>query len=301
MRRYLILAALVTLGYSTGAFAQGGGAGFGGGGGGLGGGGGGFGGGGGSSFGGGGGLGGGSSFGGGGGLGGGSSFGGGGLGGGGLSGGGTGFSGGGTGFAGGGGMTTGGRGGIGGGAGGVTISPANAFANWYASPMYYGRPGSTSTTMGAPGQPLRGAGFGSPTLNVTTTGAAGRTGLTTGLTGIGGRTGTAAIGGRGMTGGLGGLGGGFGGANAMPEVSYAATIRFAPPPVAITTVRTDLQALLNRSSALSRPGSIRVEADGNVIVLRGRVADEDEKRLVEGMVRLEPGVHEVRNELDVGP
>jgi len=44
-----------------------------------------------------------------------------------------------------------------------------------------------------------------------------------------------------------------------------------------------------------------VEAQGEVIVLRGRVADEDERRLVEGMVRLEPGVHEVRNELEIGP
>ena len=98
-----------------------------------------------------------------------------------------------------------------------------------------------------------------------------------------------------MTGGIGG------GTGQMPEVSYAATVRFAAPPVEVTVVRADLQGLLNRSSALSRPGSVRVEADGNAIVLRGRVADEDEQRLVEGMVRLEPGVHEVRNELEIGP
>ena len=44
-----------------------------------------------------------------------------------------------------------------------------------------------------------------------------------------------------------------------------------------------------------------MEAAGNVIVLRGKVASEDERRLVEGMVRLEPGVHDVQNDLEVGP
>jgi osmotically-inducible protein OsmY len=33
------------------------------------------------------------------------------------------------------------------------------------------------------------------------------------------------------------------------------------------------------------------------VILRGRVADDDERRLAEGMVRMEPGVREVRNEL----
>ena len=66
-------------------------------------------------------------------------------------------------------------------------------------------------------------------------------------------------------------------------------------------LRVDLQAMVSRSSAIRTPANVRVEADGNVIVLRGRVADEDEKRLVEGMVRLEPGVREVRNELEIGP
>ena len=303
MRRHLILAAALTLGFSAGAFAQGfgtggGGGGFGGGGGGFGGGGSSFGGGG-SSFGGGG-----SSFGGGGLSGGGSSFGGGGGGfsGGGMSGGGAGFSGGGAGFSGGGvtGARTGAMGGRGmaGGTGGFQVDPSNFLARTFANPMYVGRPASTNTSLGEAGMRLTGQGFGQPSFGTSTTRV-----TTTGLggTGLGGRTGTAALGGRGMAGGLGGMRGGLGGANQMPEASYAATIRFAPPPVAVTTIRTDLQGLLNRSSALSRPGTVRVEAEGEVIVLRGRVADEDEKRLVEGMVRLEPGVREVRNELEVGP
>ena len=278
MRRHLFLAAALTLGFSAGAFAQGGFGQTGGGGGGFGqtggGGGGGFGqGGGGGGFGQGGGGGG---FG----QGGGSTLGGGGN----L---------GGAGATGGRGGAAGGRG-VGGGAGGFQVDQSNAFARTFANPMYVGRPASTNYSLGEPGMRLQGQGFGQPSFGTTVTRV-----TTTGIggTGLGGRAGTAAIGGRGMAGGV----GGFGGAGQMPAASYAAIIRFAPPPVAVTTIRTDLQGLLNRSSALSRPGGIRVEADGEVIVLRGRVADEDEKRLVEGMVRLEPGVREVRNEREIGP
>jgi hypothetical protein len=142
---------------------------------------------------------------------------------------------------------------------------------------------------------LQGQGFGQPSFGSVTIASASTTGL-------GGRTGTAGIASRGMTGGLGGLGGLSGGAGQMPMVSYAATVRFSPaPPVVPAAVRADLQAMIGRTSALSRPAGVRVEADGNVIVLRGRVADEDEKRLVEGMIRLEPGIREVRNELEIGP
>lgn len=296
MRRFLYLTAVaLTVGLPAGAFAQGGGgSGFSGGGGsgGFGASGGGGGGSGGS------GLGGGSGFSGGGGsgLGGGSGFSG---GGGGLSGGGAGFSGGGgMGFSGGGGTTVGGgaRGGGRGIAGGGGVSAANAFATWYGNPLYWGRPGSTNYSFGPTNQALVGAGFGVPTLTVTTTGG----GLNRAGSALGGRTGTAGVN-RGLGGGVGGLGGGLGGSNAMPEVSYAATLRFAPPPVVTPVLRADLQTIVSRTSAIRTPANVRVEADGDVIVLRGRVADEDEKRLVEGLVRLEPGVREVRNELEIGP
>jgi osmotically-inducible protein OsmY len=57
--------------------------------------------------------------------------------------------------------------------------------------------------------------------------------------------------------------------------------------------------MLARSPSIRQPSAITVEVVGTTAVLRGRVSDEDEKRLVEGMVALEPGVHEVRNELQV--
>jgi BON domain len=288
MRRFLYLTAIaLSLGLSADAFAQGGGGS--GGGMSLGGGGSSFGGGG-TSLGGGGGLsGGGTSLGGGGGLiGGGSSLGGGST----FSGGGTTFSGGGTTFGGGGMSYGGGAGGgrgVAGGSGAFQISPTNPFSGTFGNPMYYGRPGSTNVSMGAGGTQLKGSGFGQPSFGTVSTAS--------GTTGIAGRTGTATVNNRGLTGGYGGLGG----ANSTPQVSYTAQVGFRAPPVVAPTIRLDLQAMVGRSSALRVPGNVRVEAAGDVIVLRGKVADEDEKRLVEGMVRLEPGVHEVRNELEIGP
>jgi BON domain len=284
MRRFLYLTAVtLSIGIPASVFAQGGGGGFGGGG---------MGGGGGLSS--GGGLsGGGSSISGGGLSGSGSSF----SGGGGLSGSGSSFSGSGTTTFGGGsgGTSFGGGGGGGGGGRGASgsssfqVSPTNPFAGTFASPLYYGRPGSTTQSMGSGGQQLKGSGFGQPSFGTVTT--------TTGTTGAAGRTGTAGISNnRGLTGGVGGMN-----SSATPQVSYTAMVRFAPAPVISPTFRADLQGVIGRSSAIRVPGNVRVEAVGDTIVLRGKVADEDERRLAEGLIWLEPGVNNVRNELEVGP
>jgi len=58
-----------------------------------------------------------------------------------------------------------------------------------------------------------------------------------------------------------------------------------------------LQGQLNRSSMWKAPPSITVEVIDGLVVLRGRVADPDDRRMAEAMVRLTPGVREVRNEL----
>ncbi len=66
-------------------------------------------------------------------------------------------------------------------------------------------------------------------------------------------------------------------------------------------VQGNLQAMLGQtltqSSDLDRRDNIQVVMDGPAVVLRGRVADDDESRLVENMVKLTPGVNQVRNEL----
>ena len=81
--------------------------------------------------------------------------------------------------------------------------------------------------------------------------------------------------------------------------AYAATIKIKdlPPPPSAAQVQNDLQTMFARSSDLDRRDSVRVVMDGPVVVLQGQVADDDERRLVENMVRLTPGVHDVRNEV----
>lgn len=177
--------------------------------------------------------------------------------------------------------------------------------------------GATSTGFGG----TTGTGFGGTTG--TGFGAAGRTGATGfgGATGgFGGATGgfggaaggfggtTGGFGGTGRAGGLGGRVTGVGGFGATGQtgglvaaapraISYTATVRFATAPVPQAEFQTNVRDVVVRSSMLSNPAGVQVATEGRVVVLTGAVKDEDEARLVEGMVRLTPGVQDVRNEL----
>jgi hypothetical protein len=63
--------------------------------------------------------------------------------------------------------------------------------------------------------------------------------------------------------------------------------------------RPDLQNVLALSSRLSSRDTIQVGMVGPVVVLRGTVLNEHDRRLAENLIRLSPGVHEVRNELAI--
>ncbi len=71
----------------------------------------------------------------------------------------------------------------------------------------------------------------------------------------------------------------------------------APVQSGTLRARSDLQNVIARSSSLPSKRTIRVQMDGNVVVLQGTVQDEHERRLAEALLRLTPGVHELRNEL----
>jgi hypothetical protein len=188
-----------------------------------------------------------------------------------------------------GGTTTTGRTGAGGRAtgGSVQISSTNFLANSYANPMYPGRPGSTNISPAA-------GGFGQPSFGATTTGGtatAGRT--TTGQTGRLGQT-------TGRLGGTATVGSNYGTVTSYGvAITFATDIRFPAPPIQSPQLQANLQQLITRAPFLSQPNSVRIEVQGTTVVLRGRVADDDERRLIEGMVRMEPGVREVRNELTI--
>jgi hypothetical protein len=83
----------------------------------------------------------------------------------------------------------------------------------------------------------------------------------------------------------------------LPAYATTLKIKDMPPPETPAEVRTDLQVMLAQSGQLDVKDAVRVLMDGPTVVLQGQVADVDERRLVENMVRLTPGVNTVRNEL----
>jgi len=173
----------------------------------------------------------------------------------------------------------GGRTGVGGGtSSGTTFTPSTTgiFAAYYSNPLYPGRPGSTNLSNKTVG------GFGQPSFGTTTT-----TQRTTGQTG---RTGTATVGNRNQN---------SGNQSNITPITYAMDVKFQAPPIVPAQLQTDLLGLVSRTTAIRQPGNVRIEVAGTTVILRGRVADDEERRTVEGMVRMEPGVREVRNELTI--
>ena len=87
--------------------------------------------------------------------------------------------------------------------------------------------------------------------------------------------------------------------NEAPPVRVRLNVAFdypqAPPPALATTVRTRLDPILARRSVASP--DVGVVSD--TVVLRGTVASDNERRLIERLVSLEPGVAAVENQLTV--
>jgi hypothetical protein len=102
----------------------------------------------------------------------------------------------------------------------------------------------------------------------------------------------------------GGMGGGAYGAGTTSSTGeapkYVAVADFGARPSISSRIQVDAQRVLANSTALTKAGSIQVSVDGGVLVLKGRVASEHDRTLAEGIVRLSPGVYDVRNELQIG-
>jgi hypothetical protein len=171
------------------------------------------------------------------------------------------------------------------------VSRMNPFASYFANPMAAGLPNNTGRAA-AFGQPLYGTttgttGYGTGGLNSMMSGRLGTTGLGGGLA-------TPSVG---MVGG-GGMGLGMSSTAGNGRApTYTATVDFNFPVVTSGTLITELQGVLDRSSTLSPGRRIQVVTQGPFVVLRGTVANEHDRTLAENLVRLTPGVHEVRNEL----
>jgi hypothetical protein len=206
-----------------------------------------------------------------------------------FSGGSTTFSGGGTTFGGGSLTTTPGAGGRIGSTTSTGPTAANPFQATYSNPLAVGLPGNNRSTT-----------FGSPMYR--NVGTAVTTGTTTGRTGVLGSgiasgVGTANISSNGA------VGASSIGVRRAPQyiTELSSDVPLVRPagPVGPLRVQTELQSVIGRSSSLPSRGNIQVLTDGQTVVLRGQVTDERERRLAEGVVRLTPGVRDVRNELQV--
>ena len=108
------------------------------------------------------------------------------------------------------------------------------------------------------------------------------------------------------TGGFGGSGMGYAGLNSSTTSGtrrapqYSAALSFPQPaPMVQTGLQTNLQQMLTQAPALQLSRGIQVAMDGSTVVLRGTAADDHDRRLAEGLIRLTPGVRYVRNEMQV--
>jgi hypothetical protein len=158
------------------------------------------------------------------------------------------------------------------------ISSTNLLGSYYANPLAAGLPSGTT-------QPR----FGAPLYNITAANLS-----STGSGGVGGqnRGGTATTSSSSAYAGSSSVG--------IPRApAYVTTIGFEFRAPSANAMRTNLQQTIAESSILPSKDNILVAVDGNTIVLRGKASSERERRMAEGLVRLTPGVHEVRNELVV--
>ncbi|HBI44478.1 MAG TPA: hypothetical protein DDY78_16745 [Planctomycetales bacterium] len=137
---------------------------------------------------------------------------------------------------------------------------------------YYGNPLAQGLGSGSQAK------FGSPLYTLTTTG----------------QTGTASIR---TTNPASGYFGAPIGVRRLPAYATTLKIRDMPAPETALQVRDDLRNMLAGSGQLDSKDAVRVLMDGPAVVLQGEVVDDDERRLVENMVRLTPGVNAIRNEL----
>jgi hypothetical protein len=164
---------------------------------------------------------------------------------------------------------------------------SDPFLTYYATPMSFGVASSSGTiTTGTPtvsfGQPLYGT-LNSPTATRGSTGVGslGTMGTAGGFTTMGMRRGQAFV-----------TALGYG---AVPPGPAAAPAGPGVP----SPLQIELQSILAQSSSFSANDSIQVAVQGDTVILTGRVANEREARLAENLLRLTPGVNNVRNDLKV--
>jgi hypothetical protein len=171
------------------------------------------------------------------------------------------------------GNTTGGGTRTGGGSSYQGISASNPFGPNYINLMTLGLPSGASKPR-----------FGSPLYTITTS-----------TTQVANRGGTATISGTTIQ--------SYPGATSIGvrrTPAYSTAIGFDYEPPSPDSIQAKAQEVISRASKqLKSHDSILVSLDGETVVLRGSASNANERRLAEALVRLTPGIHDVRNELEV--
>jgi hypothetical protein len=110
-------------------------------------------------------------------------------------------------------------------------------------------------------------------------------------------------------GGLGGLGGLFGGGNPFnrsqqqqqPEkqirTRLRASIQVARPPA--SQVESKIESRWSSLPSHPRFRNVEIEMQGRTAILNGEVASQEDRRIAELLLRLEPGVQSIENQLSV--
>jgi osmotically-inducible protein OsmY len=82
-------------------------------------------------------------------------------------------------------------------------------------------------------------------------------------------------------------------------IATSYTIGFSTPSVAPTAISTKISQQLNRSHSIASAGGVNVQMVGKTAVLQGTVASDHDRNMASQVAMLEPGVSQVKNELQV--
>jgi hypothetical protein len=83
-------------------------------------------------------------------------------------------------------------------------------------------------------------------------------------------------------------------------IPYVTQPNFRAPQVTPSQVEASLNTIIASSPRLADSrDTIQVSMDGPVVILRGLVADEEQRQIAADILRISPGVGEVRNELGI--
>jgi hypothetical protein len=192
------------------------------------------------------------------------------------------------GFTGGGGLTSG--------AGTNVPSSVSPFISTYANPLVAGMVNTS-------GQTTLNKAFGQPMFSTYSTAISGNT--TSSFGGIGGTGGNFGGSFGGSFGGAGGLSGntnfGFNTFGMTRTPNYAATLADDMPRVVHPNpqLQANIADILRRSTYAQSTTPLRIAVKDSVVFIEGAVPTARQKRLIEGMIRLTPGVRDVVNNLEI--